>query len=97
MNTVTLQETHAVNTAAIVSPELLLITLPQLRVSKRNVRKTAGAPVTALAANITRVGLLQNPIVTAGADGEHYDVVGGKRRLAALKLLAQKKRLPTTL
>ena len=96
MNTITLQETHAVNTVAIVTPELLLISLPQLRVSKRNVRKTPGAPVTALAASIARVGLLQNLIVTACTDGEHYEVVGGKRRLAALKLLAQKKRLPNT-
>jgi ParB family chromosome partitioning protein len=46
-----------------------------------------------LAASIQRVGLLQNLIVTATADGERYEVVAGGRRLAALKLLAKKHRI----
>ena len=46
-----------------------------------------------LAASIQRVGLLQNLIVIASADGEHYEVVAGGRRLAALKLLAKKHRI----
>ncbi len=37
--------------------------------------------------------MLQNLIVTATADGERYDVVAGGRRLAALKLLAKKRRI----
>ena len=40
------------------------------------------------------MGLLQNLIVIASADGEHYEVVAGGRRLAALKLLAKKHRIP---
>jgi ParB family chromosome partitioning protein len=39
------------------------------------------------------VGLLQNLIVIPAADGEHYEVVAGGRRLAALKLLAKKHRI----
>ncbi len=46
-----------------------------------------------LAASIQRVGLLQNLIVTATADCERYEVVAGGRRLAALKLLAKKRRI----
>src|SRR3546814_11303170 len=46
-----------------------------------------------LAASIQRVGLLQNLIVTATADGERYEVVAGGRRLAALQLLAKKRRI----
>ncbi|UCM28157.1 ParB N-terminal domain-containing protein [Pseudomonas sp. PS1(2021)] len=34
-----------------------------------------------------------NPIIIAAADGEHYEVVAGGRRLAALKLLAKKHRI----
>ncbi|KNH05869.1 putative plasmid stabilization protein [Candidatus Burkholderia brachyanthoides] len=37
--------------------------------------------------------MLQNLIVIAAADGEHYEVVAGDRRLMALKLLAKKKRI----
>src|SRR3546814_19930943 len=46
-----------------------------------------------LAASIQRVGLLQNLIVTATADGERYARVAGGRRLAAPKLLAKKRRI----
>ncbi|SDP37516.1 ParB family protein [Paracidovorax cattleyae] len=59
----------------------------------RNVRKTPRMSIPELAASIQRVGLLQNLIVIAAADGEHYEVVAGGRRLAALKLLAKRRRL----
>lgn len=72
--------------------ELRFIALPRLRLSRRNVRKTA-MPVDALADSIARVGLLQNLIVVPGADGESFDIVAGGRRWAALRLLAKKKRI----
>ncbi|MEX7575493.1 ParB/RepB/Spo0J family partition protein [Pseudomonas aeruginosa] len=50
--------------------------------------------IDALAASIARVGLLQNLTVILARDGEHYEVVAGGRRLAALKLLAKNRRLP---
>jgi len=96
MNTVTHQETqamHAVATAAVAAHELLLIPLSQLRPSSRNVRTSGGASIPELASSIARVGLLQNLTVTAASDGEHYEVVAGKRRLAALKLLAKRRKL----
>jgi ParB family transcriptional regulator, chromosome partitioning protein len=93
MNTVTLSETQALE-AAVPAQAMLLVALSALRFSKRNVRKTGGTPITELAASIERVGLLQNLTVIACADGEHYEVVAGGRRLAALKLLAKQKRLP---
>jgi len=96
MNTVTHQETqamHAVATAAVAAHELLLIPLSQLRPSSRNVRTSGGASIPELASSIARVGLLQNLTVTAAGDGEHYEVVAGKRRLAALKLLAKRRKL----
>ncbi len=52
-----------------------------------------GASITELAASIERVGLLQDLTVTFASDGEHYEVVAGGRRLAALKLLAKKRRI----
>lgn len=72
---------------------LLLVPLGQLRRSSRNLRKTNTASVADMAASIQRVGLLQNLTVTLASDGEHYEVVAGGRRLAALKLLAKKKRI----
>lgn len=93
MNTVTLSETQALE-AAVPAQAMLLVALSALRFSKRNVRKTGGTPIAELAASIERVGLLQNLTVIACADGEHYEVVAGGRRLAALKLLAKQKRLP---
>ena len=92
MNTVTTQEVQALE-AATPSQNMLLVPLSQLRPSKRNVRKTLGASITELAASIERVGLLQNLTVILASDGEHYEVVAGGRRLAALKLLAKKRRL----
>ena len=105
MNAVTRTETRAVNTAtssttnvlqaADPSKNLILVPLSRLvlRPTGRNVRKTSRMSIPELAASIQRVGLLQNLIVIPAADGEHYEVVAGGRRLAALKLLAKKHRI----
>ncbi|MBQ0215736.1 ParB N-terminal domain-containing protein [Alcaligenes faecalis] len=97
MNAITHTETQAIATAleaAAPAQNLLLVPLSQLRPSRRNVRKTAGQSIDALAASIARVGLLQNLTVILASDGEHYEVVAGGRRLAALKLLAKKRHIP---
>ncbi|RIZ35926.1 chromosome partitioning protein ParB [Pseudomonas aeruginosa] len=102
MNAITQTETRAFNTAAAIPLEaadptknLILVPLSRLvsRPAGRNVRKTPRMSIPELAASIQRVGLLQNLIVIAAADGEHYEVVAGGRRLAALKLLAKKRRI----
>nr|WP_296016809.1 ParB/RepB/Spo0J family partition protein [uncultured Acidovorax sp.] len=98
MNTATFQETQAIATgstaaAMAASPELLLIPLSRLRPSSRNVRKSGGTSIPELASSIARVGLLQNLTVVAAPDGEHYEVVAGRRRLAALKLLVKRRKL----
>jgi ParB family transcriptional regulator, chromosome partitioning protein len=98
MNAITQTEARAVNAAAVpleaADPTKNLILVPLLRLvlrpTGRNVRKTPRMSIPELAASIQRVGLLQNLIVIAAADGEHYEVVAGSRRLAALKLLAKK-------
>lgn len=101
MNAVTQAEVHALDTAAPLeaadpTKNLILVPLSQLlpRRSKRNVRTTPRQSIPELAASIARLGLLQNLIVMAAADGEHYEVVAGDRRLTALKRLAKKKRIP---
>ena len=95
MNAITHPEVEAINPVSVIPAQpaqhMLLVPLSQLRPSKRNVRKTLGASITELAASVERVGLLQNLTVTLASDGEHYEVVAGGRRLAALKLLAKKK------
>ena len=102
MNAVTQTEARAVTAAAAIPLEaadptknLILVPLSRLvlRPTGRNVRKTPRMSIPELAASIQRVGLLQNLIVIASADGEHYEVVAGGRRLAALKLLAKKHRI----
>ena len=102
MNATTYTEARAVNAAAAIPLEaadptknLSLVPLSRLvlRPTGRNVRKTPRMSIPELAASIQRVGLLQNLIVIAAADGEHYEVVAGGRRLAALKLLAKKHRI----
>ncbi|MGU1969234.1 ParB/RepB/Spo0J family partition protein [Pseudomonas aeruginosa] len=102
MNAITQTEASAVNTAAAIPLEaadptknLILVPLSRLvlRPTGRNVRKTPRMSIPELAASIQRVGLLQNLIVIASGDGEHYEVVAGGRRLAALKLLAKKHRI----
>ena len=105
MNTATFQEATATAIAAAVavatggaaavaaSQQLLLIPLSKLRPSSRNVRKSGGTSIPELASSIACVGLLQNLTVVAAPDGEHYEVVAGRRRLAALKLLVKRRKL----
>jgi ParB family transcriptional regulator, chromosome partitioning protein len=93
MNTSTLPETQALQAAAVVPAELLLIPLSRLRPSSRNVGKSGGTSIPELAASIYRIGLLQNLVVILSDDGEYYEVVAGKRRLAALKLLAKRRKI----
>lgn len=98
MNAVNQAETRAAAALEMADPtkNLILVPLGQLlpRHSKLNVRKTARRlSIPELAASISRVGLLQNLIVVLAADGEHYEVVAGDRRLTALKLLAKKRRI----
>lgn len=94
MNTATLEETQALQ-AAMPAQDMRLVPLTQLRSrpSKRNVRKSRRASIPELAASILRVGLLQNLTVVVSVDGQHYEVVAGGRRLAALKLLAKRRRI----
>lgn len=84
---------EAVTVPEVAPYELHLIALSRLRPSNRNVRKSGGTSIPSLAASILRVGLLQNLTVIASVDGEHFEVVAGKRRLAALKLLAKRRKL----
>ncbi|TSD59514.1 chromosome partitioning protein ParB [Variovorax sp. KBS0712] len=96
MNTATIHETTAIAAAVAAvtaAQELLLIPLSKLRPSSRNVRKSGGTSIPELAASIARVGLLQNLNVVMAPDGEHYEVVAGRRRLAALKLLVKRRKL----
>jgi len=85
--------TDTVATTTAIEPHLIQVPLQQLRASKRNVRKTAGQSIDALAESIARVGLLQNLTVVLARDGKHYEVVAGGRRLAALQLLAKTRRI----
>ena len=97
MNAVTQTEARAINTAAAIpleaaDPTKNLILVPLSRLVSLPLAATCARPAhvhSQLAASIQRVGLLQNLIVIAAADGEHYEVVAGDRRLAALKLLAK--------
>jgi len=93
MNASTLPETQALQAAAVVPAELLLVPLSRLRPSSRNVGKSGGTSIPELAASIYRIGLLQNLVVILSDDGEYYEVVAGKRRLAALKLLAKRHKI----
>lgn len=98
MNATTQTEARTIQAPALEAADptknLILVPLSRLvsRPTGRNVRKTTRMSIPELAASIQRVGLLQNLIVIA-ADGEHYEVVAGGRRLAALKLLAKKHRI----
>ncbi len=101
MNAITHNEIRAVDAVTVPletadpTKNLILVPLSRLvlRPKGRNVRKSPRVSIPELAASIQRVGLLQNLIVTACADGEHYEVEAGGRRLAALKLLAKKRRI----
>lgn len=79
-----------------MSAKLKTIPLCQLKASKINVRKTDRlADIDQLAASIDANGLLENLVVQrlAQSETEVYEVVAGGRRLAALKLLAKRKKL----
>jgi ParB family transcriptional regulator, chromosome partitioning protein len=65
--------------------------LSQLVVSPKNVRQNPG-DVTALAASIAAVGLLQNLVVSPTENGT-YQVDAGGRRFAALTLLASEGKI----
>jgi ParB family transcriptional regulator, chromosome partitioning protein len=68
-----------------------MIPLSKLIPSPANVRKTRAATVIAeLAASIKAHGLLQN-LQVRPAEGGRFEVIAGKRRLAALKRLAKNK------
>lgn len=84
---------EAITIPEVAPYELHLIALSKLRPSNRNVRKSGGTAIPELASSILRVGLLQNLTVIASPDGEHFEVVAGKRRLAALKLLVKRRKL----
>jgi len=78
------------------------IPLNKLVPSPANVRRTGReAGLDELAASIAAHGLLQSLAVRPLLDGEgaetgRFEVIGGGRRLAALKLLAKRKALPKT-
>lgn len=97
MNTTNLSETMAVATTVTTTAsgdERRIIPLSRLRPSKRrNVRRSSGMSVSELAASITRGRLIHNLVVVGAGDGEHFDVVAGKRRLAALRLLVRQRKL----
>ncbi len=77
----------------VATYELHMVPLSRLRTSARNVRKGGGTAIAELAASIGRVGLLQNLTVVASPEGVQFEVVAGRRRLAALKLLAKRRKL----
>jgi ParB family chromosome partitioning protein len=78
------------------------IPLNKLVPSSANVRRTGReAGLDELAASIAAHGLLQSLAVRPLLDGEgaetgRFEVIGGGRRLAALKLLAKRKAMPKT-
>ena len=74
--------------------EIRWIPLRNLEPSDRNARTTA-APAEAmreLEASLEAHGLLENLVVRAQGDGKTFQVVGGGRRLRALRALAKKRR-----
>lgn len=95
MNTVDTPEASTLE-AAMPAQNMVLVPLSRLRSrpSKRNVRRKARTSIAALAASIRRLGLLQNLTVIPFGDDGDFEVVAGGRRLAALKLLAKKRRIP---
>lgn len=75
--------------------QIQTIPLAKLKPHPRNVRKTGGASIEDLAANIAAVGLF-NPL-TVMPVGKDFEVVAGARRLQAMKLLADAGTLPASL
>lgn len=85
-----------------VETTLSRIPLQQLQLSPHNARKTASRDAEDLAASIAAIGLLQNltvlPVSATEPDKPgDYEVIAGGRRLAALKLLAERDELPAEL
>ena len=62
------------------------VSLDHLHASNLNVRKHGPKAIDSLAASIRSIGLLQPLIVRKNTDG--FEVIGGKRRLKALKKIA---------
>ena len=89
--------THTATTA--VTTTVTDISLAKLVPSPANVRRTGAATgIEALAASIQAHGLLQSLVVRPSLDAngretERYEVVAGGWRLAALQLLAKRKRI----
>lgn len=84
------------NAQVQTQPDLRAIPLDQLFPSPLNVRKTGGTRIESLAASIKARGLIHNLTVIPRpreAKRPGYEVVAGKRRLAALRLLAKRKEL----
>jgi ParB family chromosome partitioning protein len=84
---------ESVTVPEVAPYELHLIPLSRLRPSSRNVRQSGGTAIPELATSIARVGLLQNLTVITSPDGQWFEVVAGRRRLAALKLLVKRHKL----
>ena len=80
---------------AQVQYELRTIPLNQLHISSLNVRKTGGTRIESLAASIKARGLIHRLTVIPRPQSG-FDVVVGKRRTAAMRLLAKRKELATT-
>lgn len=82
-----------------MSDTLMMIPLCRLKPSKLNIRKTEPlADIEQLAASIASKGVLENLVVRPASDGndaEHarFEVTAGRRRYAALRLLARRKKL----
>ena len=81
-----------------MSETLTTIPLSKLRRTSDNIRKTnATGDLEELAASISALGVLQNltvrPVAKSGKMKAGFEVVAGGRRLAALKMLARKKRI----
>ncbi len=84
---------ESVTVPEVAPYELHLIPLSRLRPSSRNVRQSGGTAIPELAASIARVGLLQDLTVITSPDEQWFEVVAGRRRLAALKLLVKRHKL----
>lgn len=84
------------NAQVQVQYDVRAIPLDQLFPSPLNVRKTGGTRIDSLAASIKARGLIHNLTVVPRpreAKRGGFEVVAGKRRLAALRLLAKRKEL----
>lgn len=83
-----------------MSETLITLPLSKLQRSEDNVRRTSNHhDIEELAASIAALGVLQNltvrPVQSGQRKGaEKFEVLAGGRRLAALKLLLKRKRIP---